>query len=74
VIHHRPAPGFTAPYSIAVVELAEGPRVMTNIINCPQTPEALVLDMPVKVVFTKLSDTITLPHFEPATTVSGGES
>ena len=73
VIHHRPAPGFTAPYSIAVVQLAEGPRVMTNIINCPQTPEALVLDMPVKVVFTQLSDTITLPHFEPAAPVTGGQ-
>src|SRR5262249_44839208 len=31
VIHHRPAPGFTPPYSIAVVELDEGPRMMTNI-------------------------------------------
>jgi uncharacterized protein len=46
VIHHRPVPGFTPPYSIAVVELAEGPRMMTNIVNCPQTPEALQLDMP----------------------------
>ncbi len=26
VIHHRPAPGFTPPYAIAVVELDEGPR------------------------------------------------
>ena len=51
VIHHRPVPGFTPPYAIAVVELAEGPRMMTNIVNCPQTPEALVLDMPVEVVF-----------------------
>jgi uncharacterized OB-fold protein len=59
-------PGFTPPYSIAVVELEEGPRMMTNIINCPQTPEALELDMPLQVVFTQVSDTIWLPHFEPA--------
>ena len=65
VIHHRPAPGFTPPYSIAVVELAEGPRMMTNIVNCPQTPEALQLDMPVEVTFTKLSDAIALPQFQP---------
>ena len=46
VINHRPAaPGFTPPYSIAVVELDEGPRMMTNIVDCPQTPEALELDM-----------------------------
>src|SRR5262249_11999212 len=44
VITHRPAaPGFTPPYSIAVVELDEGPRMMTNIVDCPQTPEALEL-------------------------------
>jgi len=65
VIHHRPMPGFTPPYSIAVVELDEGPRMMTNIINCPQTPEALQLDMRVEVTFTPVSDTISLPHFQP---------
>lgn len=67
VINHRPRPDMgTAPHSIAVVALAEGPRLMTNIINCPQTPEALQLDMPVKVVFQRESDEITLPLFEPA--------
>ena len=66
VINHRPAPGFTAPYSIAVVELDEGPRLMTNIVDCPQTPEALVLDMPVEVAFQKLDDEISLPVFRPA--------
>jgi uncharacterized OB-fold protein len=66
VIHHRPVPGFTPPYSIAVVELEEGPRLMTNIVGCPQTPEALQLDMPVEVVFTAVSAAITLPQFRPA--------
>jgi len=66
VIHHRPVPGFTPPYAIAVVQLAEGPRMMTNIVDCPQTPEALQLDMPLEVVFEKQNDTITLPLFRPA--------
>jgi len=66
VIHHRPAPGFTPPYAIAVVELAEGPRLMTNITGCEQTPEALVLDMPLEPDFAKFSDDITLPLFRPA--------
>jgi uncharacterized OB-fold protein len=66
VIHHRPAPGFTPPYSIAVVTLEEGPRMMTNIIECPQTPEALQLDMPVEVVFKPLTEQISLPQFKPA--------
>ncbi|MBA4794199.1 Zn-ribbon domain-containing OB-fold protein [Phenylobacterium sp.] len=67
VINHRPRPDMgTEPYAIAVVKLEEGPKMMTNIVNCPQTPEALVLDMPVEVVFEKMSDTITLPFFQPA--------
>lgn len=67
VINHRPAaPGFTPPYAIAVVELAEGPRMMSNIVECPQTPEALVLDMKLEATFEKLDDTITLPMFKPA--------
>jgi hypothetical protein len=39
---------------------------MTNITGCPQTPEALELDMPVEVAFEKLDDEITLPLFRPA--------
>ena len=67
VINHRPRPDMgTEPHAIAVVQLAEGPRMMTNIVNCAQTPEALVLDMPLRVSFSKQSDTISLPFFEPA--------
>jgi uncharacterized protein len=65
VIHHRPVAGFTPPYAIAVVELEEGPRMMSNIIDCPQTPEALELDMPLEVAFERLDDKIVLPLFRP---------
>lgn len=65
VINHRPSPGFEAPYAIAIVQLAEGPRMMTNIVGCPQTPEALQLDMPLEVVFENQTETITLPLFKP---------
>jgi uncharacterized protein len=40
--------------------------MMTNIVECEQTPEALVLDMPLEVVFEPQTDTITLPLFRPA--------
>ncbi|WOF75041.1 OB-fold domain-containing protein [Parvibaculaceae bacterium PLY_AMNH_Bact1] len=74
VINHRPRPDFgDEPHSIAVVELAEGPRMMTNIVDCPQTPEALVLDMPLEVTFEKASDTISLPKFKPASSAQTGE-
>jgi len=66
VINQRAHPAFDGPYSIAVVTLEEGPRMMTNIVNLPQTPEALKLDMPLEVTFEKMDDTITLPYFQPA--------
>jgi hypothetical protein len=66
VIHHRPAPGFTPPYSIAVVQLEEGPRMMTNIVDVAQAPEALQLDMPLEVAFQRMNDEIHLPLFRPA--------
>jgi uncharacterized protein len=66
IINQRPHPAWDEPYSIAIVELAEGPRMMSNIVNCPQTPEALVLDMPLEVVFERQNDEITLPLFQPA--------
>lgn len=67
IINHRPRPDMgSEPHSIAVVQLEEGPRMMTNIVDCPQTPEALLLDMPLKVRFVPMSDAISLPLFAPA--------
>lgn len=66
VINQRSHPGIDAPYSIAVVELEEGPRMMTNIVDSPQTPAALQLDMALEVTFEAVSDDITLPYFRPA--------
>lgn len=66
VIHERPAPGFEPPYAIAVVALEEGPRMMTSLVDVPQLPEALVLDMPLEVRFLRLDDEISLPVFAPA--------
>ena len=65
VINHRNHPAFEGPYSIAIVKLEEGPQMMTNIVDCPQTPEALQLDMPLTVKYEELSEEITLPLFSP---------
>jgi uncharacterized OB-fold protein len=71
LINTRPAPGFEedAPHAIAVVELEEGPRMMSNIVECPQTAEALVLDMDLEVVFDKHGD-VAVPKFKPSGRVS----
>ncbi|MYE60025.1 MAG: OB-fold domain-containing protein, partial [Alphaproteobacteria bacterium] len=53
-------------YAIAIVQLPEGVRMMTNIVECEQTPEALELDMPLEVCFEKIDDDISLPLWRPA--------
>ena len=65
VISHLPAPGFTPPYVIAIVQLEEGPRMLTNVIGCEPSPEVLALDMPLKAQFTRASDEIALVLFAP---------
>jgi uncharacterized OB-fold protein len=50
---------------IAIVELEEGVRMMTNIVGCD--PESVRCDMPVEVTFERLNDEITLPKFKPLT-------
>jgi uncharacterized OB-fold protein len=67
VINHRPAPGFQdwAPYVIAVVELEEGPRMMTNIVGVEPAPENLPIDMPVEVTWERQDERIALPLFRP---------
>lgn len=51
------------PYVIALVELAEGPRLVTGITGCP--PEDVTAGMPVRVVFRPVNDQVTLPYFQP---------
>jgi uncharacterized OB-fold protein len=67
VINHRPAPGFEqdAPYAIAVVQLEEGPRLMSNIVGIENAPEHLVLDMALTVTFERRGE-LHLPQFRPA--------
>ena len=68
VLSARPAPGFDdeLPYAIAIVQLDEGPHLMTNIVDTEITPENLPAGMAVEVTFEDVNDTITLPKFRPA--------
>jgi uncharacterized OB-fold protein len=52
------------PYVAAVVDLAEGPRVMTNIIDCDL--DQLQIGMAVEVAFVELTPEVTAPVFRPA--------
>lgn len=72
VINHRPRPDWPQePHSVAIVELEEGPRMVSNIVEVVQTPEALEIDMALEVVFERLNDDISLPVFRPARDAAG---
>jgi len=66
VTYQNQAPGFREelPYVLAIVDLAEGPRLMTNIVGCP--PEQVRIGLPVEVVFEDVTPEVTLAKFRPA--------
>jgi uncharacterized OB-fold protein len=53
------------PYVVAIVELAEGPHIMTNIVE--RRVDSVHVGMPVTVMFDHVTDEIALPKFIPVT-------
>jgi uncharacterized OB-fold protein len=53
------------PYVVALVTLDEGPRMISNIVECPV--KSVRCDMPVEVVFEAAQGGVTLPKFRPRT-------
>jgi len=60
------AAGFreSLPYVMAYVQLDEGPKMLTNIIDCG--PEQVKIGMPVEVVYEDVTAEVTLAKFRPA--------
>jgi len=63
-IAYQPAFKDDLPYTVAIVELEEGPHLLTNIVNC--SPDDVSCDMPVKVMWDDVTEEFSLPKFEPA--------
>ncbi len=65
VVHQSQHPAFNAdtPYNVTIVELDEGPRLHTNLVDCPS--DQIYIGMRVEVVFDKINDEVTLPKFRP---------
>jgi len=65
VTYQNQAPGFREelPYVLAIVELDEGVRMMTNVVGC--APDAVRVGMAVEVVFEDVTAEITLAKFRP---------
>jgi uncharacterized OB-fold protein len=51
------------PYAVVVVELEEGPRLVSHLRGIPL--DGLALDLPVQVALERVSEDYVLHHFEP---------
>jgi uncharacterized OB-fold protein len=51
------------PYVTGIVELEEGPHILSNIIDCDSN--GLQCDMPVEVVWEDINEEFSLPKFRP---------
>ena len=63
VAHHaaHPALADEVPYNIVLVELEEGPRMVSNLLDV--APEVIAPNDPVEVVFVRVDEDLTLPQF-----------
>ena len=63
VAHHPPVPPFAYPNAIALVELDEGTRLVSNLIGID--PSQIEIGQRVRVEFTRVDDELVLPLFRP---------
>ena len=63
VVHRPVTPAFDVPYAPAIVDLAEGYQMMTNLIGLP--PDAITPALPVQVDFYETGSGLRLPYFRP---------
>jgi uncharacterized OB-fold protein len=66
VVHRAPGPAFKAdvPYAVLLVELEEGPRMISTYVD--GSPDDVGFDMPVMLAFDKITEEVTLPRFRKA--------
>ncbi len=65
IVHRPTLPVFDAhvPYNVAVVQLEEGPYLVSTIIGCSNNE--IQVGMAVQVEFEDLTDTVSIPKFRP---------
>jgi uncharacterized protein len=65
LMHQLYDPAFAdeLPYNVAVVQLDEGVRMTTNVVDCAN--EDLWIGMPLEVTFERISEEIAIPKFRP---------
>jgi uncharacterized OB-fold protein len=62
IVSHHPSEPDDVPRIAVLIDLDEGPRFVSNLIDCE--PDGVINDMPVEVVFVDV-DSVRLPQFRP---------
>ena len=63
VVHRAPAPGFVVPLVLPVVDLDEGPAMMSNLVGCANGD--IRIGMKLRVRFEQVAPEVHLPRFAP---------
>jgi uncharacterized OB-fold protein len=68
VVHQALDPAWEGdvPYVVAIIALAEGPHLLSNVVDTPV--DRVAVGMPVKVCFERATEDVVLPKFRPAAT------
>jgi uncharacterized OB-fold protein len=71
IVHQNDLPPWPTkvPYVAAVVELEEGPRMMTNLVDCDH--DAVRVGLPVEVLFQERTEDVTVAVFRPQPSAGG---
>ena len=70
VPHHPQVPAFEYPYIVALVELEEGTRLISNVVGADAAE--IYVGMPVAAEFVAVDDELTLPQFRPTAAAAAG--
>ncbi|MER5406989.1 bifunctional MaoC family dehydratase N-terminal/OB-fold nucleic acid binding domain-containing protein [Streptomyces sp. NPDC002769] len=70
VMHHPPFPAFDPPYAVGLIELAEGVRIVSNVIGVPY--DKVRIGMPVRLEFERYDEEMVLPVFRAGEGIEGG--
>jgi uncharacterized OB-fold protein len=67
IVQRAPTPAFAedAPFVTAIIELEEGPRMLSIITGVEPEPSKLSVGMPLEVTFEDITEEISLPKFQP---------
>ncbi|WP_019055043.1 bifunctional MaoC family dehydratase N-terminal/OB-fold nucleic acid binding domain-containing protein [Streptomyces prunicolor] len=73
VMHHPPFPAFDPPYAVGLIELAEGVRIVSNVVGVPY--DKVRMGLPVRLEFQRYDDEdgpLVLPVFRAQEDREGG--